>query len=130
MDEPDIKLTKRGKPDKRTGADGTSRKNRSRARETMNTLVRAGRSAQYDDSSHLGIPIQKRAPVAQKRPKPIAEPKGKRAPSPNDDKYSTLLNDLVTLRQEMADLRALKPKPLAHAPNPVASLRRQMLMSF
>jgi hypothetical protein len=130
MEESDVKLTKRGKPDKRTGADGTSRKNCSRAREKINTLVRAGRSAQDDDSSDLEITIQKRAPVAQKRPKPTPEPKGERSPSPNDEKYTGLLNDLATLRKEMADLRSVKPEPAVVVPDAVAALRRQLLMRF
>jgi hypothetical protein len=129
MDEADVKLTKRGQPDKRAGKDGTSRKNCSQARSKINALVQAGKLVREEESSSdLEITIQKRAPV--KPPKPLPEPKLERSPSPNDEKYNGLMNDVTALRKEMADLRALKPEPVAQAPDPVATLRRQILMRF
>ena len=128
MEDTDVKLTKAGNPDKRTGKDGSSRKNASRAREKINTLVRAGK-LQEDDLSDLEITIQKRAPVALKRPKPLPEPKRERSPSPVSEKYTALVNDLTALRRELTELRSVKVDA-APVPDPVQTIRRQILMRF
>jgi hypothetical protein len=44
MEEAGVKLTKSGKSDKRSGKDGSSQQNVSRARQKINTLVSAGKS--------------------------------------------------------------------------------------
>jgi hypothetical protein len=130
MDEPDVKLTKRGRPDKRTEKDGTSRQNGSQAHSKINALVQAGNLVREEESgSDLEIIIQKRA-LVPKRPTPMPEPKLERSSSPNDEKYTGLMNDLATLGKEMVDLRTVKPEPVAQAPDPVATLRRQILMRF
>ena len=127
MEESDVKLTKTGQPDKRTGKDGSSRKNVSRAREKINTLVRAGKLVQEDDSSDLEITIHKKAPVASKR-KPLPEPRDRTpSPSPINENYNTLVAELAALRKDLSELRTAKPES---APDPVATIRRQILMRF
>ena len=121
MEDADIKLTKRGQPDKRSGKDGSSRKNVSRAREKINTLVKAGQ-LQEDDSSDLEITIQKRAPPKRK---PV--PERERTPSPVNENYNTLVAELAALRKDLSELRTVKPEPV---PDPVATIRRQILMRF
>ena len=124
MDEADVKLTKSGKPDKRAGKDGSSRKNVSRARQKIHTLVCAGKAQdQLEDDSDLEITIQKRVP---KR----AQPQRERTPSldqkAQQPSHDALVTELAALRQEMADLR----KPKLQTPDPVATIRRQILMRF
>jgi hypothetical protein len=125
MDEADVKLTKSGNPDKRTGKNGSSRKNVSRAREKINTLVSAGKAQdQQEDQedSDLEITIQKR----ERKPPPKRKPPP-HTPSPDRktrQEYDALVTDLAAVRQELADLRK------SEAPDPVATIRRQILMRF
>ena len=124
--EPDVKLTKRGIPDKRTGKDGSSRKNASRAREKINTLVSAGKAHDQleEDDSDLEITIQKRAPKRK--------PPREHTPSPDrnmqKESQDALVTELAALRREIADLR--KPELVVQTPDPVATIRRQILMRF
>ncbi len=127
MDEAAVKLTKSGNPDKRAGKDGSSRKNVSRAREKINTLVCAGKAqGQQEDQedSDLEICIQKR----ERKPPPERKPPLQRTPSPERkeqrESHDALVNELAALKRELADLR--KPE----IPDPVVTLRRQILMRF